>query len=664
MEFKTIHTKYGLSAMSSAEATGTPINLTHMAVGDGNGNPVEPDWEQTQLVRERYRSTINRVYQDPVDATRFTAELVVPASEGGWTMRELAVFDAAGSMFVVGNLPEVYKPLPEEGSFGDAVLRLAFVVTNAAVVTVMVDPNAAVASQAWVINNMTAATVIPGGTVGQLLGKASNADGDYEWKNPAAISVTVDTIAEKQLLAAGQTIVDLSATTTYGLAVYIDGLRIDMGSGAGEWQPDASISTRLTLGQSYPAGTRITLVNNEPAGSAPAPLERDKNLSDLRNKVTARSNLGVYSKAEVDAKVPPGAVLHFASSTAPPGWLKANGAAISRTAYAGLYAAIGTTFGAGDGFTTFNLPDLRGEFIRGWDDSRGVDGGRTLGSQQSGAIERHSHSGSSASAGGHSHTGSAQQAGDHNHSATSVSAGAHTHAASSGSAGGHTHTASSGSAGAHTHTASSGSAGAHTHAASSESTGGHTHTASTGNDSHSHTWSGTTSSSGSHSHTSKAISADSLDPTGGPYIVSSDPVFGAVDDSIETSSAGAHTHTVSGTTSSDSHSHAVTVTSAGAHSHAVTVTSDGAHSHAVTVTSASDHSHAVTVTSAGAHSHTVTVTSGGAHSHGISVGNDGDHTHDLTINSAGSHSHTVTINETGGTETRPRNVALLACIKF
>ena len=63
--------------------------------------------------------------------------ILVPESEGGWTIRELGVFDAAGSLFVVGNLPEVYKPLPEEGSFGDAVLRLAFVVTNAAVVSVM-----------------------------------------------------------------------------------------------------------------------------------------------------------------------------------------------------------------------------------------------------------------------------------------------------------------------------------------------------------------------------------------------------------------------------------------------------------------------------------------------------------------------------------------------
>ena len=77
-----------------------------------------------------------------------------------------------------------------------------------------------------------------------------------------------------------------------------------------------------------------------------------------------------------------GAISFFASSSAPSGWLKANGAAVSRTTYATLFAAIGTTFGAGNGSTTFNLPDLRGQFVRGWDNERGLDPGRLLGSDQ------------------------------------------------------------------------------------------------------------------------------------------------------------------------------------------------------------------------------------------------------------------------------------------
>ena len=89
--------------------------------------------------------------------------------------------------------------------------------------------------------------------------------------------------------------------------------------------------------------------------------------------------------------VPAGTVIHTASSTAPTGFLKANGALISRTTYAALFAVIGTTFGVGDGSTTFALPDLRGEFLRGLDDGRGVDAERVLGSAQSDEFKAHIH---------------------------------------------------------------------------------------------------------------------------------------------------------------------------------------------------------------------------------------------------------------------------------
>lgn len=86
-----------------------------------------------------------------------------------------------------------------------------------------------------------------------------------------------------------------------------------------------------------------------------------------------------------------GTVLPFALSSAPTGWLKCNGAAVSRAVYSRLFTAIGTAFGAGDGSTTFNLPDLRGEFVRGWDDGRGIDAGRAFGSAQLDAMQGHRH---------------------------------------------------------------------------------------------------------------------------------------------------------------------------------------------------------------------------------------------------------------------------------
>lgn len=90
-------------------------------------------------------------------------------------------------------------------------------------------------------------------------------------------------------------------------------------------------------------------------------------------------------------RVSAGTVIHVAMNSAPTGYLKANGAAVSRTTYATLFAAIGTTFGVGDGSTTFALPDLRGEFIRGWDDARGVDSGRSLGTWQDPSLQSHTH---------------------------------------------------------------------------------------------------------------------------------------------------------------------------------------------------------------------------------------------------------------------------------
>ena len=393
--FITIHTNYGLMRLAQAESTGTQIVLSHMAVGDGNGNAVTPNPSQTQLVRERFRTVINRVYQSADNPLRFTAELVIPASTGGFTMREVGVFDSDGSLFAVGNLPDTYKPQDTEGAYSDTVVRLDFMVSNASTITLQIDPNVVVVTQQWISNNVTAGTLIPGGTTGQVLAKVSNADGDVHWIDPTQANVVVDTVEDRQTLASGQTIVDLVKTITYGLAVYIEGVRLNRGSGADEWQPDPDISTRLTLGKSYPEGTSFLGVNNEPAGSAPAPLERSKNLSDVADKATSRNNLDVYSKAETynlaRQQAPSGLVATFARNSAPTGWLKANGAAISRTVYADLFAAIGTTFGAGDGVNTFNLPDLRGEFIRVWDDGRGTDNGRAFGSWQADQNKAHAH---------------------------------------------------------------------------------------------------------------------------------------------------------------------------------------------------------------------------------------------------------------------------------
>lgn len=89
--------------------------------------------------------------------------------------------------------------------------------------------------------------------------------------------------------------------------------------------------------------------------------------------------------------IPPGAVMYFAMNTPPEGWLLCDGRAVSRTTYADLFEAIGTTFGSGSGYSSFKLPELRGEFIRGWNSGRNVDSGRSFGSAQSDAFKSHRH---------------------------------------------------------------------------------------------------------------------------------------------------------------------------------------------------------------------------------------------------------------------------------
>ena len=111
----------------------------------------------------------------------------------------------------------------------------------------------------------------------------------------------------------------------------------------------------------------------------------------VTGSVTAGSFVGDGSGLTGIESVPASTVIYVAQNTAPTGYVKANGAALSRTTYATLFASIGTTFGVGDGSTTFNVPDLRGDFLRGWDDGRGVDSGRVFGSFQDHQLEEHEH---------------------------------------------------------------------------------------------------------------------------------------------------------------------------------------------------------------------------------------------------------------------------------
>ena len=107
--------------------------------------------------------------------------------------------------------------------------------------------------------------------------------------------------------------------------------------------------------------------------------------------------------------LPPGAVLPFAGTTAPNGWVVCDGGELSRTVYSELYAYIGVIYGNGNGSTTFNVPNLNDEFVRG------SSGTRPVGTQETDEIRSHGHTGSTNTTGLHGHTGSTNTTGEHSH---------------------------------------------------------------------------------------------------------------------------------------------------------------------------------------------------------------------------------------------------------
>ena len=190
-----------------------------------------------------------------------------------------------------------------------------------------------------------------------------------------------------------------------------------------------------------------------------------------------------------------GDIKTVATDGPPGGWLKCNGDIVSRTQYAALFAAIGTRFGAGDGSTTFALPELRGEFIRGWDDGRGVDSARTMGSVQggqnashthtatTGASGTHTHGASMGAAGAHTHTGATNNSGDHQHGILAngnntsygrqgTGSGPGDYVAMSAAGGNHAHSLAINAVGDHSHTLSIAAVGDHAHTVTVVAAGG------------------------------------------------------------------------------------------------------------------------------------------------------------------------------------------------
>ncbi|MGG7299219.1 phage tail protein [Escherichia coli] len=429
-KFYTLLTDIGAAKLASAAALGVPLKITHMAVGDGGGTLPTPDAKQTALVNEKRRAALNMLYIDPQNSSQIIAEQVIPENEGGWWIREVGLFDESGALIAVGNCPESYKPQLAEGSGRTQTVRMVLITSSTDNITLKIDPAVVLATRKYVDDKVLELKVY----VDDLMAKHLAAQDPHSQYAPKA-SPTFTGTPKAPTPAAGNNTTQV-ATTAFvqaALTALINGAPATLDTlkeiaAAINNDPNFSTTINNALALKAPlsspaltgtptAPTAAQSVNNTQiattafvksaiaamVGSAPAALDTlnelaaalgndpnfattmlnalagkqplDNTLTNLSGKDVA--GLLAYLGLGEGSALPVGVPVPWPSATPPTGWLKCNGAVFSSEKYPNLAKA----------YPTLKLPDLRGEFIRGWDDGRGIDSGRNLLSAQNDAIQ-------------------------------------------------------------------------------------------------------------------------------------------------------------------------------------------------------------------------------------------------------------------------------------
>jgi hypothetical protein len=154
--FKSVVTTLGQARIAAAIAAGTDINITQLAVGDGNGKATTPVATQTKLVKEVYRTPLNSLKLDPTHGNWAIAEAVISASVGGFWMREMGLFADDGTLIAVCNMADTYKPTLAEGSGRTQTLRMVIAVSNTEAISLLIDDSVIMATEQYV-NDLLAA---------------------------------------------------------------------------------------------------------------------------------------------------------------------------------------------------------------------------------------------------------------------------------------------------------------------------------------------------------------------------------------------------------------------------------------------------------------------------------------------------------------------------
>ncbi|HCO9444962.1 TPA: phage tail protein [Escherichia coli] len=362
VKYYAILTNQGAARLANATMLGSKLNLTQMAVGDANGVLPTPDPAQTKLINQKRIAPLNLLSVDPNNQSQIIAEQIIPENEGGFWIREIGLYDDEGVLIAVANCPETYKPQLQEGSGRTQTIRMILVVTNTEAITLKIDPSVVLATRKYVDDKVLELKLY---VDDQMRNHIAAQDPHTQYAQKHNPTFTGEPKAPTPAAGNNTTRIATTAFVQAAITALINGA-------------PATLDTLKEIAAAINNDPKFsTTINNALSGKQPL----DETLTHLSGKDVA--GLLAYLGLGEGSALPVGVPVPWPSATPPTGWLKCNGAAFSAEEYPELAKA----------YPTNKLPDLRGEFIRGWDDGRGIDAVRALLSLQNGGVESHTHQG-------------------------------------------------------------------------------------------------------------------------------------------------------------------------------------------------------------------------------------------------------------------------------
>ncbi|HGG2417776.1 TPA: phage tail protein [Escherichia coli] len=360
VKYYAILTNQGAARLANATMLGSKLNLTQMAVGDANGVLPTPDPAQTKLINQKRIAPLNLLSVDPNNQSQIIAEQIIPENEGGFWIREIGLYDDEGVLIAVANCPETYKPQLQEGSGRTQTIRMILVVSNTEAITLKIDPSVVLATRKYVDDEVLELRLY---VDDQMRNHIAAQDPHTQYAQKHNPTFTGEPKAPTPAAGNNTTRIATTAFVQAAITALINGA-------------PATLDTLKEIAAAINNDPKFsTTINNALSGKQPL----DETLTHLSGKDVA--GLLAYLGLGEGSALPVGVPVPWPSATPPTGWLKCNGAAFSAEEYPELAKA----------YPTNKLPDLRGEFIRGWDDGRGIDAGRALLSLQAGMLEKHRH---------------------------------------------------------------------------------------------------------------------------------------------------------------------------------------------------------------------------------------------------------------------------------